>query len=99
MLTRAMTHLMMRLMGRGDEASCREVGEGLQSWLDGELDPVAARRIDRHLEACRRCGLEVDTYRRIKDALAQQSAPLDRQAVARLTAFTLALAGDEEAGR
>jgi anti-sigma factor RsiW len=94
-----MMRLMMWLVGRGDEATCREAGRGLQSWLDGELDPAAARRIDKHLQACRRCGLEADTYRRIRTALEQRSPAPDPVAVARLTAFTLGLARDDDGGR
>jgi anti-sigma factor RsiW len=53
-------------------AGCRQAGRLLQSYLDGELDEVTARRVAGHLEDCRRCGLEAATYTAIKSALARR---------------------------
>jgi anti-sigma factor RsiW len=58
----------------------------LQSYLDGQVDEVTARRVARHLEVCRRCGLEVETYTRIKESLARRGG-VDPEAVERLRAF------------
>jgi len=66
--------------------SCRQVHRVLQSYLDGQLDEVTAKRVERHLEACRRCGLEASTYTEIKTALARRRG-LDPAAVERLTDF------------
>jgi len=49
--------------------TCRESGRILQSYLDGELDEARVRKVEEHLEHCRRCGMEVDTYTRIKATL------------------------------
>lgn len=85
----------MRLMGRGDEASCGEVARHLQAFVDGETDDRQARRIGKHLEACRRCGLEERTYREIKSALGRQGAPVDPSAVQRLEAFGASLLAED----
>lgn len=54
---------------RGDhEANCMQVRRVLQSYLDGEVDELTARRVGRHLEHCRRCGLNAETYEAIKEA-------------------------------
>lgn len=75
------------MVGTRTMASCREVGRVLQSYLDGEVDEVTARRVARHLEACRRCGLEAVTYVEIKRALAERSSAVPQDAVIRLRQF------------
>lgn len=77
---------------RRDEMRCREVVEVLQAHIDGELDPLTAQKVSTHLEACRRCGMEVATYRELKSRLARLSEPVDEVAVARLRAFVDGLA-------
>ncbi len=72
---------------RRDEMDCREVVHLLQAHLDAELDPVTAAKVSSHLEACRRCGMEAETYRELKARLARLSDPVDEEAVARLRAF------------
>lgn len=57
----------MRFHRPTDEAGCREMSRTLQAYLDGHVDEVTARRVARHLEACRRCGLEAEVYTRIKE--------------------------------
>ncbi|NIR39979.1 MAG: hypothetical protein GWN79_20905, partial [Actinobacteria bacterium] len=56
-----------RFRRHGAEASCREVGRALQHYLDGNVAEDFAEKIADHLEDCRRCGLEVETYTRIKE--------------------------------
>lgn len=75
---------------------CWHVLRVLQSYLDGEADEVTSREVAEHLEECRRCGLEADTYQAIKHALAHHQRPVD-DAVTRLHAFaeTLARPRDE----
>ncbi len=94
------TRLMMRLMGRGDEASCVETAHHLQAYLDGHTTSEQVRRISKHLEHCRRCGLEHRTYSEIKLALSRQDQAPDSEAVHRLTAFGQALLhhGDDVPG-
>jgi anti-sigma factor RsiW len=78
---------------RADEmATCRETMRVLQSFLDGQTDEITAQRVGRHLEACRRCGLEAETYRHIKAALARHAPRVDRAAVERLRTFGATLA-------
>ncbi len=60
----------MRLFRRDRPLSCKQVGKLVQRYLDGELDDERCTRIAEHLDACRRCGLEADTYLRIKATLA-----------------------------
>ncbi len=76
------------------EASCAEVAQVLQSYLDGHVDDLTARRVSRHLEHCRRCGLEAETYQAIKDALARRGREVDAQTLERLRAFGTRLAED-----
>ena len=56
--------------------TCGDVGKLLQFYLDGELDDARSARLVTHLDDCRRCGLEADTYRRIKHSLAQHQNPV-----------------------
>lgn len=72
---------------RGGEATCMEVARVLQSYLDGQVDDLTARRVRRHLEHCRRCGLESETYEAIKDAIGRRSRLVDTDALDRLKAF------------
>ena len=67
---------------------CHQVAEVLQTYLDGEIDDVTAARISRHLEACRRCGMELQAYREIKQALASHRGRSDLEALGRLRAFS-----------
>lgn len=76
-----------RMRPVSDVASCREVGRVLQSYLDGHVDELTARRVARHLEMCRRCGMEAETYAEIKRGLARRGGDVDPEAVARLRAF------------
>lgn len=80
--------------------TCGEVGEWLQHYLDGELDDHRSGRLAAHLEDCRRCGLEVDTYQRIKDSLAAQQPSVPADSLARLREFGSRIArGDEPVER
>jgi anti-sigma factor RsiW len=67
--------------------SCRQVGRLLQRYLDHDLDEVATRRIMRHLDDCRRCGLEVAVYTEIKASLARRGADVPADTLDRLRAF------------
>ncbi len=85
--------------------NCMQVGRRLQRYLDGDLDDLAARRIMRHLEDCRRCGMEATAYTEIKASLARRAIdvpdererrgePAVRRRVTRLHADGLAEQGD-----
>ena len=86
---------------RAPEATCAEVAQVLQTYLDGQLDDLSARRVRRHLEKCRRCGLEFETYEAIKEAIARRAERIDPDALDRLRKFGERLAEngpDESAG-
>ncbi len=89
---------LMKLLGRTPPGgmSCHQVGEVLQQYLDGHIDADRARRIEAHLEECRRCGMEADTYERIKSTLAAQRPEVPAEAVDRLREFGERLARGEE---
>ena len=88
----------IRRRGPGPEATCAEVAQALQSYLDGQVDEMTARRVSRHLEACRRCGLEAVTYEAIKDALARRRSDVDADALERLRSFGERLANEGPPG-
>lgn len=68
--------------------SCHQVGKLIQSYLDREVDDLTARRVARHLEDCRRCGLETQIYTAIKASLARSESELPPDALDRLRAFS-----------
>ena len=75
---------MSRLRG---VMSCRQAARVLQAYLDGETDVATGRAVAAHLEVCRRCGMEADTYVAIKDALARQARETDPGTLLRLADF------------
>ena len=80
----------MRIWRRSNReamASCREVGRVLQSYLDGQVDDLTARRVSAHLEACRHCGLEAHVYTALKDALARRATRVDPLVIERIQSF------------
>lgn len=77
---------------RRNELRCREAGRLLQRHLDGELDELGSRRVARHLEACRRCGMDAESYEEIKRALRRSAGRPPADAVGRLLAFGRQLA-------
>ena len=87
---------------RGEsEANCMQVARVLQSYLDGEVDDLTARRVNRHLEHCRRCGLKAETYDAIRDAIVRRARDIDPDALERLREFSQRLAEEgpgEDAG-
>ncbi|MDP9440911.1 MAG: zf-HC2 domain-containing protein [Actinomycetota bacterium] len=76
------------------EATCAEVAAVLQSYLDGCTDELTARRIRRHLDRCRRCGLEAETYEAIKDSLARHGPQVPAESLSRLKSFSESLFED-----
>ncbi|MGQ0826530.1 MAG: anti-sigma factor family protein [Actinomycetota bacterium] len=83
-----------RLIGTRTQLSCHQVGKLLQTYLDDELNADAARKVSAHLEDCRRCGLEADTYEALKASLGRRSGLADGP-VARLREFGERLARGE----
>lgn len=89
---------MMRLLRRTSPGGmdCHEVGELLQRYLDGHIDAERASRIEAHLEECRRCGMEADTYERIKATLAEHRHHVPHESIDRLREFGQRLARGED---
>jgi anti-sigma factor RsiW len=87
--------ILGRLIGTPNQMSCRQVGKVLQTYLDDELDDDAARKVAAHLEDCRRCGLEAETYEALKESLRRGPAGLADEPVARLRDFGERLARGE----
>ena len=77
------------------EVDCKEVGKVLQSYLDNDIEEGFAAKIAEHLEACKDCGLELETYERIKASLAGKMPEVDPAALARLRAFGERITGDD----
>ena len=86
--------ILGRLIPTRNQMSCHQVGKVLQSYLDDELDPDAARKVAAHLEDCRRCGLEAETYEALKESL-RRGAGLADEPVSRLREFGEQLARGE----
>lgn len=86
--------LINRAPGGADSRAldCVAVGRTLQRYLDGAATAETAALIEAHLDDCRRCGLEADTYRRIKAALASHRVPPPSASLERLRDFGLELA-------
>lgn len=93
-----MTSWITKLFGRRshEQLDCHAVGELLQQYLDHEIDEVRGRLIAEHLEDCRRCGLEAETYEHIKETLAAQRTAVPEDSVERLRNFGQALIRGEE---
>lgn len=72
---------------RSSTVDCHQVGRVLQSYLDDAVEPDFAAKIAAHLEACKACGLEAETYDKIKASLASTMPEVDAEAIARLRAF------------
>ena len=83
-----MMRLMMRLRRKAG-ISCARVQDLVQSYIDGELEDGPEReRLVAHLEMCRLCGVEAETYERIKASLAADSPP---ESLDRLTHFAASI--------
>lgn len=63
---------------------CLHVRRVVQTYLDGELDEQTASVVAEHLDECRRCGMEADTYRAITAAIARSATRAQPAAVERL---------------
>lgn len=53
--------------------TCRQAVEELWAFLDGELPPEMADRVQRHLEACRECYPHYDFQRAFREMLRARS--------------------------
>jgi hypothetical protein len=88
-------HVTTLLRAMRDRMECMRVSPLLQTYLDGELDQDGARRVSRHLDACRRCGLAAKTFRDIKAAVSRLGDGPDQEAVQRLQRFAEDLTDDK----
>lgn len=72
--------------------SCHRVRQLVQAYLDGELHGPEVDKLATHLHRCKRCGVEADSYRRIKAAL---GAPVPAPALDRLREFARSVPTNE----
>lgn len=86
---------MLRCLFHRMPRDCARVGKVLQQYLDSELDVATATEVLSHLEECRDCGLEAETYRRIKASVARSGIP-DPDSLQKLRAFAEELATSGE---
>jgi anti-sigma factor RsiW len=80
-------------------SECHQVAKVLQSYLDGETEPPTSSMVAAHLEVCRKCGLEANTYLAIKTALtstAPEVSAVDAAAVDRLRRFADGLSDPQD---
>jgi hypothetical protein len=82
-------HMIFGRMHR-NRMMCAHVMDILQEYLDGRLDAHTARLAAAHLDMCKDCGLEAETYATIKQALFELGTP-PADAVDRLRNFAEAL--------
>jgi hypothetical protein len=75
---------------------CPEVRRTLQGYLEGEVDAEWEARMRNHLEDCRRCGLQADTYQALKANLEARGPEVPGQLVNRLRQFAAGLVGGGE---
>jgi anti-sigma factor (TIGR02949 family) len=68
-------------MDRLDRLTCEEVFARLDDFMDRELGPEEARRVQEHLDACARCAMEyrfeVSIVQGVRDKLRRIAAPGD----------------------
>ena len=76
--------------------SCDEVAKLLQHYLDDVLDDRRAVRLAAHLDDCRNCGLEAETYLQIKQSLAARRVAVPAESLDRLRTFAAQLAEGHE---
>jgi len=50
--------------------TCARVRDRLSEWLDGELEPAAARAVSSHLQECTECGRRAEELRNVSALLA-----------------------------
>lgn len=77
----------MKSWWRRRRLMCPEVRRTLQRYLDGEVDEHWAARVRAHLDDCRRCGLEADTYQALKGNLEARGPEVPDELVGRLRDF------------
>lgn len=70
-----------------DARACAEALDALHEYLDGELTPGRLAAIAPHLDACRRCGLETEAYRALKQAVRRAGNGVDAAVLDRLRTF------------
>lgn len=86
---------VLDMFRRRGGSRCVEIGRRIQTYLDDGLDADGAAKVASHLDACRRCGLTADDYRRIKAALADGADTLPTGPLQRLHALATELASGE----
>lgn len=86
-----MKKLRGRPFGNRNNPSCKDVALVVQSYLDGELDNTDIAAVERHLDACRDCGMEAEMYETLKARIHARRRDVDPEIVDRLHAFTASM--------
>lgn len=81
----------------GSEASCAEILEVLQSYLDGETDTGVALEVSVHLGDCHHCEHESQVYERIKISLCNTRPDVDPAIIDALSHYGQRLARGDTA--
>jgi len=89
---------LLQLFGFARGLTCSQVEAVLQQYLDSELEPREVPKVLAHLEKCKDCGLEAETYERIRSSLLQHQQAPDADSMARIRtmAHELAVSGPPE---
>jgi len=85
----------MDAMGREARLGCRQVRRVLQSFLDGEVDPLEGELVAAHLESCSRCHVEAEIQQLVIAALRRLRPDLNLAAYTRLVEAAETLAASE----
>ncbi len=82
---------------RRDMMLCRQTAARVQELVDGELEPAAVqRRLQRHLDACRRCQEEAEAVEQLKEAIARVGREVDPEVVGHLEDLCARLCYEDE---
>lgn len=79
-----------------EERACADALDALHEYLDGELAPGRLASIAPHLDTCRRCGLEAEAYRALKEAVRRAGNGVDAAVLDRLRTFARHLGSTPE---
>ncbi|MEX2621703.1 MAG: zf-HC2 domain-containing protein [Egibacteraceae bacterium] len=75
------------MRGRTRTLRCRTVARLVQAYLDGELHDRRGVLIADHLDRCRDCGLDAQTWLWLKSTVAGLQTPDESEQLERLRAF------------
>jgi hypothetical protein len=80
---------------RRDGKLCQEALDHIQELVDRELPSNRLAHLDKHLDACQRCGVEADVIRDLKEAIARVGSECNPDSVAKLEDLARSLCDGE----